>query len=113
MPVKKIITTTIPNLHTSHFFQMPESEPIHSVITELSRQYFSSGKILRIEKVKTPLTVKTVVTWLTREDCDESDEILHGTFPEYKQQRDDYHASNNIFWSISYEDVSDEEAGIA
>jgi hypothetical protein len=103
MPIKKIITSTVPNAMTSHFMQLPASRPIWNLILELSRTY--RDKILTYEKYKDQTTVITKTTYETREISDQFDRIVYETFPDYQRQRDMYNEANGIIWSITYEEV--------
>ena len=105
MAVKKIITSTLPNKFVKHFFQLESTSPITATLTDLSRTAFFEEKIMSMLKYKDVLTVRTETVWVSREDCDQNDELVIASHPDYVTNRTAYHTENNITWTITYEDV--------
>ncbi len=105
MPVKKIITSTIPNKSVKHFFQLAETAPMLVTLTGLSRQAFFDEKVISTTKYKDNLTVRTETVWASRADCDAADQALLDQHPNYIVDRDNYNSANNIIWTTAYEEV--------
>lgn len=105
MAVKKIITSTIPNTTTKHFWQLDAVRPYATTLTELSRQAMFEGKLLSVGKYKSALTVRNETVWISREECDRQDQLLFTAHPDYVMSRDAYNQANGISWVVTYEEV--------
>jgi len=105
MPVKKIVTSTVPHKNIPHYFQLSDSAPVAAFIGELSRQAFAQEKLLQVSKQKSILTVITELTWISRAESDNSDRTLYSAYPDYIAARDAHHENNGIIWTVTYEEV--------
>lgn len=105
MPYKKIITSTVPNVYTKHYWQTEDVRGIATTVTELSRQAFANGKILSVLKYKDALTVRTEVTWTSQEEMETVDNLMHSLHPEFAAANVAYNQANGIEYSITHETV--------
>lgn len=105
MAIKKIITSTLPSKFVKHFFQLESTGPITSTLVDLSRTGFFEETVISTSKYKDALTVRTETVWVSRELCDQNDDLVLASHPDYVTSRTAYHTENGITWTVTYEDV--------
>lgn len=101
MTVTKIVTSTVPDETVLHYFQTPAAAPVYNAIIQVTRLY--KNNIISYEKYKDSTKIITKTKYNSREISDEFDKMIYDQFPNYKAERDAYHAAVGIVWTVTYE----------